>query len=343
MSDDKNPETPKPAAGKSAPGLKEFKKDPAAPKPAAKPAVKKTAPKAKPAKPRDARSGVSFPLALIMAVIAAGAGAAGGWLLPKMFDPANAAPAQAITQNAQAIKAASQTANQTAQAAQTLQTDIKTLKQTVQSRSSQASDIAALQAQVETLESIDFDAARAAAMAPVIARVDALETIITPEGEDTGVASQLLERLTALETRLTELQAVPPVSMEPTVLSYSKGNAADENAAENAAETASDTDVEPAEAKAYDLAANFPREDMLKALSIQSQNTEEPSWLRKLIGKHIQTDDLSAADARASILRAQAMAQNGDIAGAVETIETLNPTLRAAAHGWMIEAKAVLK
>ena len=339
MSDDKNPETPKPAAGKSAPGLKDFKKEPAATKPAAKPAVKKTAPKAKPAKPRDARSGVSFPLALIMAVIAAGAGAAGGWLLPKMFDPANAAPAQAITQNAQAIKAASQTANQTAQAAQTLQADIKTLKQTVQSRSGQAADIDALQGQVKTLESIDFDAARAAAMAPVIARVDALETIITPEGEDTGVASQLLKRLTALETRLTELQAVPPVSMEPTVLSYSKGDAADAGAAE----TASDAELEPAEAYAYDLAANFPREDMLKALSIQSQNTEEPSWLRKLIGKHIQTDDLSAADARASILKAQAMAQNGDIAGAVATIETLNPTLRAAAHGWMIEAKAALK
>ena len=338
MPTDKTPETSKPADKKTAPGLKDFKKEPAAKSAAVKPAVKPK-PKAKPAKPKREKSGVSFPAALVMSVIAAGAGAAGGWMLPNVFDPANAAPAQAITKNTEAISTSKDDIQSLVKSFQALSSEVGKTTTEVGRRAGQAGEIAALQTQIADIQSVDIAAQRAEALDPITARVDAMETLITPEGEETGVASQLLERLTALETRLEDLQAAPPQSMEPTVLSYSTGGDTGD-VSEPAA-----TDIEPSApvAEAYDLAANFPRDAMLEALSVQSQNTQEPSWLRKLIGKHIQTDDLSAAEARASILNAQAMVQQGDVAGAVAVIETLNPTLRAAAHGWMTEAKAALK
>lgn len=333
MPNDKN----MPDDAKAAPGLKDFKKDPVKPsdKPAAKsPARPDAKAKSKPApKLKKAKSGVSFPAAFIMSVIAASAGAAGGWMLPKVFDPANAAPAQAITKNAQAIKTANQNISGLSQTAQTLQSGLSSVTSEVQSRAGQSADIDALNQAVTQLQSVDIAADRAAAMEPMMARVDALETLITPEGEDTGVASQLLERLTALETRLEDLQAAPPVSMEPVVLSYSTPDT-DPAPAENiAADTGED----------YDLVANFPRAAMLQALSVQSQNTQEPSWLRKILSKHVQTGDVSTASARDAINDAQSLVVSGDIAGAVTVIEGLNPTLRAAAHTWMIEAKAALK
>jgi len=337
MPTEKTPKTPKAADKDVAPGLKDFKKEPAVKAATVKPEPK-SKPKPKLSKKTVAKTAVSFPAALVMSVLAAAAGAAGGWILPKVFDPSNAAPAQAITQNTKAIAQATKTANQSAQAAQTLRGDLKVLSDDISSRAGQAVEIASLKTQIAQMQSVDIAAQRAAAIDPMTARIDALETIITPEGEDTGVATQLLERLTALETRLTELQATPPVSMEPTVLSYSNGGVLGDDTDENPA-------IEPAAPKAeqYDLVANFPRDSMLKALTVQSQNTQEPSWLRKLIGKHIQADDLSAAEARASVLKAHAMIKSGDTAGAVAVIETLNPTLRAAAHAWMIEAKAALK
>ncbi len=348
MPDDKTPQTsrsdaPKPDASKpgasdNAPGLKDFKPRKDSPKPSAGKSGAPKSAKSKPAKPsRRQGSGVSFPVAAGMAVLAAFAGAAGGWILPKIFDPANAAPAQAITQNAQALKAMQQSVDGLKTSQSSLRKDLGGVAQTVSNRTGQAAQIIALEADVSGLKSVDINAERAAALDPVTARIDALETLITPEGEETGVASQLLGRLDALETRLEALLATPPVSKEPIILSYSTTPGESGPGLE-------DPQITPADAaEVYDLVAQFPREAMLSALSVQSQNIKEPSWLRRIIGKHIETDDLSVADARKTIDQAQALTARGDVAGAVTLIETLNPTLRAAAHSWMIEAKKAIK
>lgn len=340
---DKSPETSKKSqmGSQATPGLKDFKKPADAGKAGAKPGAKpasKAAPKpAKvkpPRKPKPARSGVGLPAVLLLSVLAAGAGAAGGWMLPKIFDPANAAPAQAITTNTQMLKSAQTDIDNIKGTTNRLRKDLGGVAEVIQSRSSQGADIETLQNTVREIQAIDNAAELAAVTDPMTARIDALETLITPEGEDTGVASQLLARIKALETRLAELQATPPVSTEPIVLSYS-------TPAKTEADAASANMAEPT--KTYDLVANFPRQAMLSALAVQSQNQDEPSWLRKIIGKHIQTDDLSAADARETVLKAENLVSKGAITEAIALIETLNPTLRAAAHQWMIEAKKTVK
>lgn len=314
----------------------------------AKPATPKTPRAPKSPKVKKDRSGVSFPLALGMSVLAAIAGGVGGWMGPKIFDPANAAPADAITRNASKIAELSTDLATTNREAATVKTRLSSAEKTLNARSGQAELITELQANVSELSAIDHAADRSAVIDPVITRLGAIETIITPpnleEGEVDGEAveaaqagvSALLSRIDALETQLTEMRAQPPVSLEPAILSYTTpAEGPNDSAATKDEET-----PEPADAQdSYSLIDNFPRDAMLKALSIQSQNTEQPSWLRRIIGKHVQTDDLTAADSKAAVLKAERLTRAGDIDGAITLIESLNPTLRAAAHGWLIEAK----
>ena len=301
-------------------------------------------------KVKKERSGVSFPLALGMSVIAALAGGIGGWMGPKIFDPANAAPAEAITRNASKLADLDSSLTAAKRDADTLKTRVSSAEKTLNARSGQAELIAELQASVSDLSAIDHSAERKAAMDPVMTRLGAIETIITPEGSAEGEVdgdvvesaqagvSALLSRIDALETQLTEMRAQPPVSLEPAILSYTTpaDEAGESAAAASEPEKTSDTASVP---DVYNLIDNFPRDAMLKALSVQSQNTEQPSWLRRMIGKHVQTDDLTVADSKAAVLNAERLTRAGDIDGAITQIESLNPTLRAAAHGWLIEAK----
>lgn len=344
-------DTPKSKSGKdSGPNLKDFADAPPkkAAKPEPKPSVKKTASPKTPKPKKDGR-GVSFPLAFGMSVLAAIAGGVGGWMGPKIFDPANAAPAEAITRNASKIANLDTSLAAASRETGTLKTRLSSAESSLNARSGQADLIADLQASVDALSAIDHSADRAAAMDPVVTRLGAIETIITPVNSETGEAeidgeavenaqagvSALLTRIDALETQLSEMRAQPPVSLEPAILSYTtpaEGPEGDAAETEDKTETSSVTD-------SYNLIDNFPRDAMLKALSIQSQNTEQPSWLRRIIGKHVQTDDLTIADSKAVILQSERLTRAGDIDGAIAQIESLNPTLRAAAHGWLIEAK----
>jgi len=321
------------------PNLKDFAQDDVKAS-KAKVSTKASTPK-KPRAPKTPKvkkeSGVSFPLALGMSVIAALAGGVGGWMGPKIFDPANAAPAEAITRNASKLTDMDNRLTATIRDADTLKTRMSSAEETLNARSGQAKLITELQASVSDLSGVDHSADRAAAMEPVVTRLGALETIITPDGEVDGEAvegaqagvSALLSRIDALETQLADMRAQPPVSLEPAILSYTTPAEGAEDAAANAE---SESEV-TSETQTYSLIDNFPRDAMLKALSIQSQNTEQPSWLRRMIGKHVQTDDLTVADSKAAVLKAEGLTRAGDIDGAITQIESLNPPLRAAAHG----------
>ena len=78
---------------------------------------------------------------------------------------------------------------------------------------------------------------------------------------------------------------------------------------------------------------------MLAAMTAQKASQKDPSWIRKLLGSHVQSDDDKSAQTRASIDASHGAALRGDIKAAIDIIETLNPTVRASAHQWMIEAK----
>lgn len=333
------------------PNLKDFAQDDvkaSKTKVSAKPSTPKKPRAPKTPKVKKDLSGVSFPLALGMSVIAALAGGVGGWMGPKIFDPANAAPAEAITRNASKIADLDSGLTAANREAATLKTRVSSAEKTLNARSGQAKLITELQSSVSELSAIDHAAQRDAVMEPVIMRLGAIETIITPpsleegevdedavEGAQAGV-SALLSRIDALETQLSDMRAQPPVSLEPAILSYTTPAEGSDDSEANDVPAKADV---PDALDSYSLIENFPRDAMLKALSIQSQNTEQPSWLRRIIGKHVQTDDLTAADSKAAVLKAERLTRAGDIDGAITQIESLNPTLRAAAHGWLIEAK----
>ena len=331
------------AATADGPDLKDFVKD-KAPKAKNLKLRAKTS-RVKPSSHTEAKAhkAVGIPVAVGLSVIAAIAGAAGGWIGPKIFDPANAAPAKTIMAQGQSIESLDSQIVSLRQAANALTQRVKSAETTLEARSGQGADIADLQTQLQALADVDHEEDRITSLKPLALRLDALETVIAPQGEpDDGAVeeaqqsvSALLGRITDLETRLAEMRAQPPVTLEPAILSYS-------TAAINTGETATlTTQDEPPSATgaAYDLAANFPRAKMLTALAAQSQNVKEPSWIRRMIARHFDMGDVSVSADKSAILKAETLTRSGDIEGAIQQIEGLNPTLRAAAHHWIIEAK----
>lgn len=83
------------------------------------------------------------------------------------------------------IKSTSQTLGETAKSTTALRGEVNAITGEINNRAGQGAAITDLQKQVTDIQAIDIAAERAAAIDPVTARVDALETIITPEGEDT--------------------------------------------------------------------------------------------------------------------------------------------------------------
>lgn len=316
-------------------------------KPAAKPTESRSGPKPAgkpPHRPKAKGAGISFGTAASLAVLAALIGGAIGWMGPKIFDPANAAPAQAISKNTSAVAELNTEAAVLAQSTSALRGEVDSLQSAAAVLPGHSQSIAQMQEVLSQLMAEDIEADRAAALTPLAMRLDALETVLVPEGEVDGDAADgaiasttaLLDRLTALESRLESLLAQPPVSREPSILTYRVPSNPDSQAdAQTAEKPAAPKDVP------YDFVAAFPKAAMLKALEVQSRNREEPSWLRKILSKHVQTDDVSAAQTRAVIDKAYDLTVKGDIPAAVSQLETLNPTLRAAAHQWLIEAKKV--
>jgi hypothetical protein len=274
-------------------------------------------------------------------LLAATIGGGAGWIGPKIFDPANAAPAGAITRQAERISAIAVRATALEAARKQLSTDVTNLQDNVRAIPALTVDVSEQQAQISALSANELITNPDAIFAPLTARIDAVETLLAPEGETdakrvdgaAGRASDLLARISALEEKLETLQAAPPQSREPVVLSYSSPEQADASASKPRP-----LKTGPADAP-YDLGANFPKQAMLAAMSTQKATQKDPSWIRKLLGRHVQSDDDSAAKIRADIERAHAHALRGDIKDAINIIETLNPTVRAAAHQWMIDAK----
>lgn len=319
----------------------------------------KPAPKAVKVKPprKPKSGGIGLPALLLCSVLAAGIGGAIGWLGPQYFDPANAAPAQAITQNAAQMK--------------TISADMRAQEQTVsdltsaQSRmNAQLSALADLQGRLSAAEQevAALRQAQSDSAATQAQRLDLVEGLMTPDDKPDAAPSALAQKLSDLEGQIAALK-LAAMTAEPVVISYDKNTAVNDDGevamsaaplgsapmgetalnSEPGAELESGLQSEPelqSEPQAgYDFAANFPKAEMLAALKAQTENLPEPSWLRRTLQKHVQSDAIPQPDARAVIDKAEAKMRAGDIAGAAQLIETLNPTLRAAAYEWLLEAR----
>lgn len=328
----------------------------AGPKPARK-AVKVKPPR----KPKS--GGIGVPALLLFSVLAAGIGGAIGWLGPQYFDPANAAPAQAITQNAAQMK----TMSADMRAQEQVVSDLTSTQSRMDSQLSALADLqgrlSAAEQEVAALRQAQSDIAAAQAQ-----RLDLVEGLITPDDNPDAAPSALAQKLSDLEGQMAALK-LAAMTAEPVVISYDKNTASmdDEADAISAAplgsapmeETAlkplsesesesgpqsepepqSETEPQSEPQASYDFAANFPKAEMLAALKAQTENLPEPSWLRRTLQKHVQSDAIPQPDARAVIDKAEAKMRAGDITGAAQLIETLNPTLRAAAYEWLLEAR----
>ena len=100
------------------------------------------------------------------------------------------------------------------------------------------------------------------------------------------------------------------------------------------------------------LIETFPRQKMLAALLAQEQQTQKnPGWLRRVLRKHVKVrrEDTTSSQTqtqtnpRAFIANAEQAVGEGRIQDALDIIANLNPTIRAAAAGWVRAARKTLQ
>ena len=312
------------------------------------------------------RKGAGVPFIVMCSALAAAIGGAAGWYGPKHFDPANAAPAQAITQNAEQLKTLRAALDQQSQTIAALQKQNRQLSQLAQQGVALAPRLEQAETALSALEALQSEDIQRKAE-----RLDLIESLVSSSDDPQAGAAALAKSLEDMQAQISALK-LSAATAEPAVISY--------ESAPNGSEQNSETDIEsdeslssnPNEAEAnnaesedvvvggdsgdgandialveddadpealYDFTANFPKEKMLAALRAQEQNTPKPSWLRRTLQKHVQSDDSPLVNARRVIDEAQALTNQGDILAAADKLQTLNPTLRAAAHMWLTEAR----
>ncbi len=323
----------------------------AKPKKAAKaPPVKKTA---------SSKSGVSLATVAVCSLFAAGIGGAIGWLGPQYMGGSDESATVAQLQSRLSAAEAQ------------IKTQDQTLK-SAQSGLSRVSEVDGLQAQIRTISgAVDENAAAIAAAKTeridMAARMDVTAALIGEEGA--AQPSLILERIEAMETKVTEMAARPApeasargmVMSEPSVISYEtagSAKAADEADAGEANDAAAETvqalpdpqeeitsqGVEPVSTPApiavdYDFIGNFPRAAMLAAVAADAQPVESKNWFKRQLDKHMQSGASAQEKARRDITRAEALTQSGDVAAAANLIKRQSPAVQKAARAWLSAAQ----
>ena len=161
--------------------------------------------------------------------------------------------AEQINGLASRAKTLESTGEQLSNAVTNLQSNVRDIPAMAQNIAEQKTAIAAINSNTIITDP-------ASLLAPITGRIDAVETLLAPQGkpDDKAIgdaqasASALLERITALEGKLEALRAAPPQSREPVVLSYSTPQNAN-------GETPAEGQSADAPVSAYDLAANFSK------------------------------------------------------------------------------------
>ena len=219
----------------------------------------------------------------------------------------------------------------------TLETALKTSKQkNAQNTKQLFEDISVQKQQLKSLSERNNDAS----IAELKSRLDAQEALGgqgAEEGEVSAGAQDLLERITAMEAQIIDLQAetetitpeFPVPSAEPIKLpvTQSQGKL-------SAQERADMLSV---------LVDTFPRSEMLAAVSAQNKiASKKPSWLQRTLSRHVKVRD-DNTPALATINLAQTALENGDIAESLAQIKKLNPPVRVTAKEWVVAATQAQK
>lgn len=286
-----------------------------------------------------ARKGISRASAMFLALVATLAGGTIGWLGPTMFK--NTGVTDALGQTVQTLQAdlKSETSKRVA-----LEATLKAAKQkNAQNTKQLLEDVFAQKQQLKSLLERNNDAD----IAKLRSRLDAQEALSgqsTEEGEVSVGAQALLERITAMETQITDLQAeaeaqtitpefpvseFPVPSAEPIKLPVTQSQ-----------ETLSPQDRVDMLAVLVD---SFPRTEMLAAVSAQNKiASKKPSWLQRTLSRHVKVRD-DNTPALATINAAETALATGDIEEALAQIKKLNPPVRVIAKEWVIAATQAQK
>ena len=286
-----------------------------------------------------ASKGVSIGTLCVFSALAALIGGGIGAFAPRYLDPANAAPAQAITRNSVSLSALSEQVTWQQNSLGDIQADLADANNTLGNISRLSARVQSVEQAVDAQAQIDISAERAAALSPLFNKIDAMETLMASEEMPEGAPSLLLSRLDALEGKLEELRVSLATIPPSATLSYREGVTGGEGASP-ANELSSNPKAQ--DETDFDLSANFPREQLLSVLQTQERAEANPTWLRRLFSKHVQVRDTNAVDPRDIIDQAQTLVNIGDIRGAINALESLNPSLRAAAQPWIVQAQKTL-
>lgn len=319
-------------------------------------AVKKPSAQKRP-EPKGERKGVGAPFVVLCSAVAAMIGGAAGFYGPKLLDPANAAPAQAITQNIEQIKTMQMALDDQSKTLTAIKKQNAQISEMAQQGASLAPRLEQAETALSTLEAVQSENTQREAE-----RLDLIESLVSSSDDPQAGAVALAQSLEEMQAQIAALK-LSAATAEPAVISYESApsNPVQDSDTSREGEDVSEAqpdDVEgeaalegvdsekaaPQEAAAkpvetYDFVANFPKEKMLAALLAQEQNTPKPSWLRRTLQKHVQSESAPQVNARRVIDEAQALTAQGDILSAADKLQTLNPTLRAAAHMWLTEAR----
>lgn len=293
--------------------------------------------------PKTQRSGISFLSALMLSLFAAGAGGAIGWLGPKFVETETRDAQKTISALTDDLSLATQQSAKLSQDYSVLAQRLEEAENKIQGQTMLTRRLDALEQQaalVQNQSEADLDVQ----LAPLTQRLDVLDSLLA-SGDETQVDSSVLQaRLAALEADIEGLRLQVLKTGTSAVLSYSKLQSESNSQLDSQIEVSPPVAVpEVSEVSVYDLKANFPREELLAALS--SQTIDAPAqrgFFRRMLERHAEVRDVSETVAVQKINEAQTYIGQGDIDAAIDVLETLSPSLQAVANDWLIQAKKTL-
>ncbi|NNC36992.1 MAG: hypothetical protein EX271_08385 [Acidimicrobiales bacterium] len=301
-------------------------------------------------KAKNTKTGIGRSSAVLMSVLAALAGGAIGWGGPLLFG-GQAAKNEAIQASLNQTRSELATAQaEQKKLAESLSAIQGTSRNQASSSQSIAASLATLEGEVSKLRETQVEGTNVA-IASLEDRVSKLGTLTIPTGEgedgsettsvdlltlvdrieslETEGSNEIATRLGTLETQIAELTAKPTAFPAPDTTPIELPPVETEESAEEILQVLIDT---------------FPRATMLESVAAQKAlAAEKPSWLQRVLSRHVKTHDEERSDPVDIINAAEAALQRGDVTKSLDLISELNPPVRAVAADWIDAAKKAAK
>jgi hypothetical protein len=289
--------------------------------------------------------GISRASAMLLFLLASLLGGVIGWGGPALFsgNAQKQASLEASLNQTKTDLATAETAR--AELANALATIQAEAKRTGSNTSAVSARLSEIQADLDALKAQPAPIDYSAEITALNERITALSAFSGDEGEEGENILALVERLETLEIGS---EAVADLQDRLTMMELNGVKSAP-------VATFPEPDPEPINLPPVEtvqdqqtalqvLIDSFPKENMLAAVKAQEAlATRKPSWLQRLLSKHVKVRDTDKIAPSATIDRAETALKNGQISDAIKLINTLNPPVRSVAADWITAAKKAEK